>query len=143
MLRSCVGSLVLCLSFASVGCRTSCSESVGDEPEAVEDGVVNDAATSYENVPWDGRYAFFPPNKRYDFYHHLRDTPVVVQPLLSFTPCPLSPPGTCEDDPNPAAEVAIGAGDISPIEASNKTFVRVRNRTCETFYLRVAALLGG
>lgn len=122
-----------------VSCKTSCDDGDGSV-EVVRDGLVDSARTVYQSVPWDGRYHAFPPQKRLEFEHGLGRVPFDVSPYVAFSPCPLAPPGTCHDDPDPSGEVAQPAGDLFVIYAMDARSFTVRNSTCETFYLRVVAL---
>lgn len=112
-------------------CATSCDDAVRDPPEAVTDGTTDDSGSFYESAPWEGAYLKFPPQKRYDFMHGLGDTPDLIQVYVGFTKTPLGDDGQ--------GNISLAVGNEAIIEEVNDEYVRVRNDTCETFYVRLVA----
>jgi len=119
------------LGLAGPGCRTSCDDAVDGPAERVTTGSTDLARGVYESVAWNGAYHEFPPQKRYAFLHGLAGVPRFVQTFVAFKRTPL------EDDE--AGNVSEAAGNEVILEGVDATSIRVRNDTCETFYLRVAA----
>jgi hypothetical protein len=113
------------------GCETTCSVDADRSPEVVEDRRTDLEEGTFESVPWDGKWDHFPPKKRYEFRHGLGGTPLHVTTYVGFADPPIGSAGYGN-----SAEVA---GNIVIIEAVTPEYIRVRNDTCETFYLRVAA----
>lgn len=128
--------------FSSWSCKTSCDDADASTTTVV-DGTTNQALTIYESAPWDGHYLKFEPQKKLVFLHGLRAVPFNVTAYIAFSPCPLAKPGSCVDDLDPSAEVAVGAGDVSPLSDITEKSFTVSNNTCETFYLRVTAQATG
>lgn len=129
---------VFLLSTCAVSCGSSCGDADA-EPSHVTDGIRNSARTTYQSSGFNDPYLWFPPQKELVFQHGLVAEPFDVNTYVGFSPCPLAEPGSCPDDPSPSGEVAESAGDISPISDVNERSFTVRNRTCQTFYLRVTA----
>jgi len=127
MLRRLV-MIAMLLGLSAQGCSTSC-DGVSDTPVEFSAGITNEARTEYQSTLWDGEYLSFPPNRGFDLIHGLYATPVHVSTYLGFTAFPLGSEGS----------VAESAGNMVLIETVNETFVRVRNDTCQHFYLRVVA----
>jgi hypothetical protein len=116
------------LGLLAQGCSTSC-DGVSDAPVEFLDGITNDTRTEYQTTPWDGAYLSFPANRRYDLIHGLHTTPVRVDSYVGFVERPLGS----------QSGVAESAGNMVLIEDVNDSFVRVRNDTCQHFYLRLVA----
>jgi len=112
------------------GCRTSCDDAVDGPAERVTSGLTDAAGSVYESVAWDGSYHEFPPQKRYEFVHGLRGVPRLVQTFVSFSETPFA---------RENGNISEAAGNEVIFEGVDATSIRVRNDTCETFYLRVAA----
>jgi hypothetical protein len=125
---------LLCVSGVGPGCKTSCDNGDdSDDPPVVYDGGSRDEAlTYYESDSWDGRYLRFPPQRTYDFVHGLGRPPTAVMSYVGFSETPLGTNGN--------GNVSIAAGNEVIIEWVDDSIIRVRNDTCETFYLRVVAL---
>jgi hypothetical protein len=123
----------LCVLFgaAGPGCRTSCDDAEEGPAEAVTSGITDASGSVFESTPWDGAYHEFRPQKRYEFLHGLTGRPRIVQAFVAFTERPI------EDGEN--GNVSEAAGNVVIFEGVDATSIRVRNDTCETFYLRVAA----
>lgn len=120
------------LVFAT-GCDTSCTVDVDPNPEVITSGTTEDGV--YESAPWDGDYQKFAPQKRYEFRHGLGGVPKEVTTYVGFHKTPIG-----ESEFGNVAEVA---GNIAIIERVTSESIRVRNDTCETFYLRVVASAAG
>lgn len=121
--------LVLATAPAGTGCKTSCTVDADPNPEVITSGVAEGGV--YESSPWNGEYHEFPPQKRYEFRHGLGGVPKEVATYVAFEETPI---GTRE-----FGNVAEAAGNIVIIEDVSAEDIRVRNDTCETFYLRVVA----
>ncbi|HLV66355.1 MAG TPA: hypothetical protein VKY73_11115 [Polyangiaceae bacterium] len=112
-----------------LGCASSCADAVDETPVPVREGTRD--GWCYETAPWDGTYLEFPPQRRFEIHHDLGRVPPVVVTYVGFEATPLVDGGN--------GEIAETAGNIAVIEAVTDEIVRVRNDTCETFYLRVVA----
>lgn len=115
------------------GCSTSCDDgdSYDDPPVVYDGGYRDDALTYYESDTWDGPYLHFPPKRTYDIHHGLGRRPVHVSSYVGFNDFPLGSHGN--------GNIAEPAGNIVIIEYVDDQFIRVRNDTCETYYLRIVA----
>jgi hypothetical protein len=120
---------------AGLGCDTSCDDGGDKSDPAVvyEGGSTDDALSYYESDSWDGPYLKFPPQRTYDFHHGLGRRPYAVLSYVGFSESPLR-------DGN--GNISEAAGNEVIIEWVDEQVVRVRNDTCETFYLRLVALAG-
>jgi hypothetical protein len=118
---------------AGLGCDTSCDEGgdKSDPPVVYEGGSTNASLSYYESDSWDGPYLNFPPQRTYDFHHGLGRRPVAVLSYVGFSESPLG---------NGNGNISEAAGNEVIIEWVDEQVVRVRNDTCETFYLRLVAL---
>lgn len=122
---------------AGPGCNTSCDEGddSDDPPVLYEGGNRDQALTYYESDTWDGVYLKFPPQRTYDLVHGLGRAPSAVMSYVGFSHSPLGESGN--------GNVALATGNLAIIEWVDDTIIRVRNDTCETFYLRVVAMAPG
>ena len=122
---------------AGLGCDTSCDDGgdKSDPPVVYEGGSTNAALSSYESDSWDGPYLKFPPQRTYDFHHGLGRRPSAVLSYVGFSESPLGSNGD--------GNISEAAGNEVIIEWVDEQVVRVRNDTCETFYLRLVALALG
>jgi hypothetical protein len=120
---------------AGLGCDTSCDDGgdKGDPPVVYEGGSTNAALSYYESDTWDGPYLKFPPQRTYDFHHGLGRRPSAVLSYVGFSESPLG-------SSNGNGNISEAAGNEVIIEWVDEQVVRVRNDTCETFYLRLVAL---
>ena len=118
-------------TLAAPGCRTSCDDAEEGSAERVTDGTTDAASGVYESAPWNGAYHEFLPQKRYEFVHGLAGVPRIVQTFVAFDETPLGE--------RAHGNVSEAAGNEVIIEGVDATSIRVRNDTCETFFLRVAA----
>ena len=73
----------------------------------------------------------FPAGRRLALVHGLRETPIELRSYLGFKEHPFPESGE--------GFVAESAGNQVLIEDVNDEFIRVRNDTCEHFYLRIVA----
>lgn len=124
-------SLTLALLPFGTGCETSCTVDEDPNPEVVSSGTT--VGGVYESTSWDGEYQKFPPQKRYQFQHQLGAVPQEVSTFVGFHNPPIGDGGF--------GNVAEVAGNIVVIEGVTEEYIRVRNDTCETFYLRVVAIV--
>jgi hypothetical protein len=131
--RIAVCAVLAFLPSTNSGCSTSCDDgdSSDDPPVVYEGGYRDDALTYYESDTWDGPYLHFPPKRTYDIQHGLGRRPVSVTSYVGFAEYPLGSNGN--------GNIAEVAGNIVIIEYVDEQIVRVRNDTCETYYLRVVA----
>ena len=122
------------MSAAHLGCETSCDDGgeSDDPPVAYDGGSTNAALTYYESDAWDGPYVRFPPQRTFDFHHGLGRRPGAVLTYVGFSSSPLGMDGN--------GNISEAAGNEVIIEWVDDEIVRVRNDTCETFYLRVVAM---
>jgi hypothetical protein len=121
-----------------LSCKTSC-DNEDSSATTITDGTTNESRTSYERRRLGRPFPDIPSPEKvrvraspFQKTHHDHDLPRIQ-------PCPLTPTGTCQDDPMPSGEVAAGAGDTSAISSITDRSFTIRNNTCETFYLRVTA----
>ena len=129
-----LSSLLLSVSGAGPGCNTSCDDGgSSDDPPVVYDGGTRDETlTYYESDTWNGPYLKFPPQRTYDLVHGLGRPPTAVMAYVGFSDTPLGTTGN--------GNISLAAGNEVIIEWVDESVIRVRNDTCETFYLRVVAL---
>jgi hypothetical protein len=113
------------------GCNTSCDDTESGDPEVIRSGTTNATRSAYESGPWSGKYLRFRPDKHYTFIHGLSGTPAVVQAWVGFHETPLGD--------NDHGNISLAPGNMAIFTAITPEYVTVRNDTCETFYLRVAA----
>lgn len=116
----------------ATGCNTSCHVDSDPNPQVVEEGIRDLERGTYATSSFTEDFLYFPPEKRYEFRHGLGGTPQVVQTWVSFGSRPLP----LDKEFGNAAEPA---GNIVIIEAVTPEYVRVRNDTCQKFYLRLVA----
>jgi hypothetical protein len=131
--RIAVCAVLAFLPSTNSGCSTSCDDgdSSDDPPVVYEGGYRNEALTYYESDTWEGAYLYFPPKRTYDIRHGLGNRHVTVNSYVGFNEYPLGSNGN--------GNIAEVAGNIVIIEYVDDETVRVRNDTCETYYLRVVA----
>jgi hypothetical protein len=129
-----VASALLSVPGVGPACNTSCDDGddSDDPPVAYAGGTHDDALTYYESDSWDGPYLKFPPQRTYDLLHGLGRAPTAVMAYVGFSQTPL---GTSAN-----GNISLAAGNEVIIEWVDDSIIRVRNDTCETFYLRVVAL---
>jgi hypothetical protein len=112
-------------------CGESCPREAEDTARRYEKGTTSADGTVYETNAWDLPFVDFPAGRRWALVHGLRETPVEVRSYLGFKQNPLPKGGK--------GFVAESAGNQVLIEGVDEESVRVRNDTCEHFYLRLVA----
>lgn len=130
MLRSLVTATGCLALLLNQGCTSTC-DGVSDTPIAFTGGTTDPTGTVYETSDWDGPYLSFPADRVFDLRHDLRAAPQVVVSYLAFEENPLQGEGS----------VAESAGNMVLIGPVTDEFIRVKNDTCQHFYLRVAAFV--
>lgn len=112
-------------------CGPTCPREAEDTATRYEKGTTNADRTFYETNAWDLPFVDFPAGRRWALVHGLRETPIEIKSYLAFKSKPLP-----KDGKGFAAE---SAGNQVLIEGVDEESVRVRNDTCEHFYLRLVA----
>ena len=112
-------------------CAQNCPQESEDTPKRYTDGTTSADRTYYETNDWKDAFVNFPAGRRYALVHGLRDTPIELKSYLAFESHPFPSSGK--------GFVAESAGNQVLIEDVNDEFIRVRNDTCEHFYLRIVA----
>jgi hypothetical protein len=125
--RFAVALLVPCLT----ACGSSCPRESEDTARRYEKGTTSPDATFYETNAWDMPFVDFPAGRRWALVHGLRETPIEIKSYLAFKSKPLPEGGK--------GFAAESAGNQVLIEGVDEESVRVRNDTCEHFYLRLVA----
>lgn len=115
------------------GCESTCPRETEKVPTPYEAGNTNAAGTLYETNAWDEPFVDFPAGRRVALYHGLADVPVQIRSYVAFKADPFP-----EDETKPGF-VAESAGNQVLIERVDADAIRVRNDTCEHFYLRLVA----
>jgi len=128
MLRLPAWALCCCLAVADglIGCDTGCDKEDG-AAQRYAGGETSPTCTSYQTGGFNDPYLAIPPGRRWDIEHGLRQEPRLIQSYLAFSERPLA------NDQN----TAESAGNQLVIEEVTDEFVRVRNDTCEDFWLRL------
>ena len=128
-----VGSLAWCalLVPSLVSCTQNCPRESEDTPKRYTGGNTSPDRTYYETNDWKESFVDFPAGRRLALVHGLRETPIELRSYLAFDAHPFPQNG--------AGFVAESAGNQVLIEDVNDEFIRVRNDTCEHFYLRIVA----
>jgi len=114
-----------------LACTQSCPRESEESPKRYTDGITSSDRTVYETNDWKGSFVNFPAGRRLALVHGLRETPIEIRSYLAFEEHPFPENGE--------GFVAESAGNQVLIEDVNDEFVRVRNDTCEHFYLRIVA----
>jgi hypothetical protein len=114
-----------------IGCTQTCPRESEDSPRRYTDGTTSAGRTFYETNDWKAPFLDFPAGRRLALVHGLRDVPVELQSYLAFDERPFPSSGE--------GFVAESAGNQVLIEDVNEEFIRVRNDTCENFFLRLVA----
>lgn len=118
---------------ALLGCESACPRETEKVATPYELGTTNAQGTLYETNAWDEPFVHFPAGRRVALYHGLADVPVEIRSYLAFKACPFPA------DENEPGFVAESAGNQVLIERVDREVVRVRNDTCEEFWLRLVA----
>ena len=116
---------------ALAGCSSTCPREHEETSRKYNGGTTNPDRTVYETNAWDGSFVDFPAGRRWALVHGLRDTPIEFKSYLGFKSHPLP-----EDK---MGFVAESAGNQVLIEGVDEESIRIRNDTCEHFYVRVVA----
>ena len=127
--RAAAAIAVALLSLAA--CSSSCPRESEDTARRYENGTTSADRTIYETNAWDASFVDFPAGRRWALVHGLSQTPIELRSYLAFKPNPLPTDGK--------GFVAESAGNQVLIEGVDETSIRVRNDTCEHFYLRLVA----
>ena len=115
------------------GCESTCPRETEAVPTPYEAGNTNAAGTLYETNAWDEHFVDFPAGRRLALRHGLGDVPVEIRSYVAFKADPFP-----EDETKPGF-VAESAGNQVLLERVDDEVIRVRNDTCEHFYLRLVA----
>jgi hypothetical protein len=113
-----------------LACSSSCPRE-SDDGKRYEGGKTSSDRSYYETNAWDAPFVDFPAGRRWALVHGLGTTPIELRSYLAFKSKPL-----------PAGDkgfVAESAGNQVLIEGVDAESIRVRNDTCEHFYLRLVA----
>lgn len=136
MRRRRLSELHLCAfgaAFALCGCESACPRETEKEATPYDIGNANALGTVYETNGWDEEFVHFPAGRRVALRHGLATVPVEIRSYLAFKACPFPA------DENEPGFVAESAGNQVLIERVDDEVVRVRNDTCEEFWLRLVA----
>jgi hypothetical protein len=112
-------------------CNQSCPRESEETPKRYENGTTSADGTFYETNGWKDAFVNFPAGRRLALVHGLRDVPIELRSYLAFDAHPFPKSGE--------GFVAESAGNQVLIEDVTDEFIRVRNDTCENFYLRMVA----
>jgi len=113
-----------------VACSSSCPRE-SEDARRYESGTTTPDRSYYETNAWDGAFVDFPAGRRWALVHGLAATPIELRSYLAFKSHPLPADDT--------GFVAESAGNQVLIEGVDAETIRVRNDTCEHFYLRLVA----
>jgi hypothetical protein len=114
-----------------VACTSSCPRETEDAARRYTDGTTSPDGTFYETNAWDGSFVAFPAGRRLALVHGLQQMPIELTSYLAFKSRPLPRGGK--------GFVAESAGNQVLIEGVDEEVIRVRNDTCEDFFLRLVA----
>ena len=114
-----------------LGCTQSCPREDDDSPKRYTEGTTSPDRTVYETNDWKASFVNFPAGRRLALVHGLREMPIELRSYLAFKEHPFPESGE--------GFVAESAGNQVLIEDVNDEFIRVRNDTCEHFFLRIVA----
>lgn len=115
------------------GCESTCPRETEPEPTLYEGGYTNAEGTLYETNRWDEAFVDFPAGRRLALRHGLGTVPAAFRSYVAFKARPFP-----EDETKPGF-AAESAGNQVLLERIDDEFIRVRNDTCEHFYLRLVA----
>jgi hypothetical protein len=122
-----VALLASCLA----ACGSSCPRESEDTARRYEKGRTSSDRAFYETNAWDEYFVDFPAGRRWALVHGLSETPIELRSYLAFKKDPLPKGGK--------GFVAESAGNQVLIEGVDEDSIRVRNDTCEHFWLRLVA----
>jgi hypothetical protein len=129
--RARTASLLALLFPCLVACTSSCPRETDDTARRYTSGTTSPDRTFYETNAWDGSFVDFPAGRRLALVHGLRETPIDLTSYLAFKGDALPPDGK--------GFVSESAGNQVLIEGVDEEVIRVRNDTCEDFFLRLVA----
>ena len=119
------------LLFALLGCGEKCPRESEDDARRFTGGTTSPERTYYESNAWDEGFVDFPAGRRWALVHGLRETPIELKSYLAFKAHPFPKGGH--------GFVAESAGNQVLIEGIDEESIRIRNDTCEHFYVRIVA----
>jgi hypothetical protein len=119
------------LALPVLACSSTCPRESEDTARRYESGTTSADRTVYETNAWDASFVDFPAGRRWALVHGLSRTPIELRSYLAFKSKPLPTDGK--------GFVAESAGNQVLIEGVDAETIRVRNDTCEHFYLRLVA----
>jgi hypothetical protein len=119
------------LALGVAACDQSCPRESEETPKRYENGVTSADRTFYETNGWKDAFVNFPAGRRLALVHGLREMPAELRSYLAFEAHPFPKSGE--------GFVAESAGNQVLIEDVTEEVIRVRNDTCENFYLRLVA----
>lgn len=122
---------LLILAALAIGCSASCPREEDDAPRTHTSGTTSADGTYYETNAWDESFVDFPAGRRWAFRHGLGQLPREITSYLGLKANPLPVSGN--------GFVSESAGNQVLIEGVDAETIRVRNDTCEHFYLRLVA----
>jgi len=122
---------VLLLAALAVGCSASCPREEDDAAHPYTSGTTSADLTYFETNAWDASFVDFPAGRRWAIRHGLGQLPREITSYLGLKANPL--PAHAD------GFVAESAGNQVLIEGVDAETIRVRNDTCEHFYLRLVA----
>jgi hypothetical protein len=124
-------ALVLSAFPGLLACGSSCPREAEDTAKRFTGGTTSPDREHYETNAWDEPFVDFPAGRRWALVHGLRTTPIDLKSYVAFKSKPLPENGK--------GFVAESAGNQVLIEGVDEETIRVRNDTCEHFYLRLVA----
>ena len=124
-------ALVLLAFPALLACGSTCPRESEDTPKRFTGGTTSPDREHYETNAWDEPFVDFPAGRRLALVHGLRETPIDLKIYVAFKKEPLPENGK--------GFVAESAGNQVLIEGVDAETIRVRNDTCEHFWLRLVA----
>jgi hypothetical protein len=123
------------LAAVTLSCSASCPREDDDAaPRTHTSGTTSADRTYYETNAWNQSFVDFPAGRRWAFRHGLGQLPREITSYLGLSADPLPV--------NSNGFVAESAGNQVLIEGVDSETIRVRNDTCEHFYLRLVASSG-
>ncbi len=114
-----------------LACGSSCPREAEDTPKRFTGGTTSSDRLYYQTNAWDEPFVDFPAGRRWALVHGLKETPIELKSYVAFKAKPLPEDGK--------GFVAETAGNQVLIEGVDEETIRVRNDTCEHFYLRLMA----
>jgi len=114
-----------------LACGSTCPRESEDTPKRFTGGNTSADREHYETNAWDEAFVDFPAGRRWALVHGLGETPIDLKSYVAFKKKPLPEDGK--------GFVAESAGNQVLIEGVDAETIRVRNDTCEHFWLRLVA----